>query len=140
MQMKRTVAVSFVCLLAIFLVVPGLSLALTGGPDSYGYKFYDSHEEGAPPFSWRDVPNVPTKRLHDEDADIVWPDVGIGFKFNFYGKQYETVHVGSNGLLTFDPRAVDYGSQRPPDEKLPDRSSPNSVIAGFWDFLRSYAG
>jgi len=37
------------------LLISSASMALTGGPDGFGYEFYDSSEGDVPPFSWIDI-------------------------------------------------------------------------------------
>ncbi|HNT56299.1 MAG TPA: hypothetical protein PKL99_00315 [Syntrophales bacterium] len=135
--MKRTVMKFLAFSFVLFLSVPALSWALTGGPDSYGYRYYDSHEEGAPAFSWTDIERtsggIPVQI--GTSGDIVVPDIPIGFRFNFYGQYYSSVSVATNGLLSFDPGAVING-QTYQGNGLPDRlDAINSVIAGFWDDL-----
>ena len=58
-------------------------------------------------------------------------ELPIGFDFNFYGQTFNSVWVSSNGYLTFDPTNVsDYSN-----DQIPNTTTPNSIIAAFWDDL-----
>ncbi|MDX1555632.1 MAG: IPTL-CTERM sorting domain-containing protein [Xanthomonadales bacterium] len=56
----------------------------------------------------------------------------IGFEFDFFGLGYTEVYVGSNGFVTFDagsPSGCCSG------QTLPNPSSPNNLVALFWEDL-----
>ena len=60
-------------------------------------------------------------------------DVNLGFDFNFYGKNYSTVNVYSNGFLMFgpgikDPRGLGFNKGGP----IPSTALPNNIIAFAW--------
>jgi len=67
--------------------------ASTGGPDEYGYTWDDTV-----PYSWIDISGtgIPLGLWDDDYATIP-----IGFNFNFYGQNYTSLIVGSNGHIDF---------------------------------------
>ncbi len=69
--------------------------------------------------------------------DIISSALPIGFTFNFYGSNYTDAYLSSNGFLTFDPVAYNGCCS---GQRLPDPSSPNSVIAFAWEDLAPPAG
>lgn len=93
------------------------------GPDGYGYV------ASATGYSFVDVSGSGTLILKgsDDNASLVTP--ANGFNFNFYGVDYQSLHVSSNGLLTFGGPNTDYLN-------TDLSSSPtNAAIAVYWDDL-----
>lgn len=60
-----------------------------------------------------------------DDGEAV---VSLPFPFKFYGSLYEEVHVGTNGLITFNYPAWSLDKQ-----PFPSTFDPNAVIAAAWD-------
>ena len=70
-----------------------------------------------------------TVALTDDQMSTAKP---IGFTFNFFGQNYSTFYVCSNGFITFSsgmPATVVYG------EPLPQAALPNNLIALAWNDL-----
>ena len=102
-----------------------------GGPDSYGYCWEDSQETGGPSYNWEEISGTGTQvTLGDDDSETVT----LPFGFLFYGSSSSTMRISSNGYLTFGSAATNYGNRSIP------RSSPNLMIAPFWDDLNPSAG
>ncbi|MCL5958089.1 MAG: hypothetical protein M1358_02025, partial [Chloroflexi bacterium] len=93
----------------------------TGGPDSFGYRWNDAIAA-----SW--VMGATDSGLTGDDAYS--SPLGIGFTFNFYGRNYTQLYAGTNGFMTFGQGATDYWNQA-----IPNPWSPNNFIAPFWDDL-----
>jgi hypothetical protein len=70
-----------------------------GGPDAFGYRWKDSNEPDGPSFNWIDVSGGTSISLTDDDFEIGIP---LGFTFNYYGMDFTTIGVGSNGWLSFN--------------------------------------
>jgi len=81
---------------ASFLVLPGLALAASGGPDAFGYTWLDQSEAGGPSYNY-EVESVPVTSMDDE----AFTTVDLPFAFPWYGVEYATVDVHSNGALSF---------------------------------------
>lgn len=61
--------------------------------------------------------------------------IPIPFPFKFYGVVHSNVNVSSNGYLTFDGFAGD-----PVNRPIPSLTTPNGIIAPFWDSLAPNSG
>ena len=101
----------------------------SGGPDAYGYQWMDSDETGGPVFAWVDISATGTVAMSTGDDSNLGP-FPIGFTFNFYGADFTTFRVCSNGFLSFDSTLTAYTNQ-----PLPYASGPTNLIAPFWDDL-----
>ncbi len=82
-------------------------------------------------YNWIDTRNATGITGDDQSKAFSLP-----FTFTFYGVQYNSVYVSSNGFLSFTSSATAYNPQR-----IPDRAAPNAVIAPLWrDLNPSAAG
>jgi hypothetical protein len=132
-RMTGFVRVAARALAASWLVLPAVSAAV-GGSDAGGcYEYSDTiapTDANAPVYAFEDISATGTVfQLGDEHMSGAIP---LGFGFNFYGRAYAGVHVGSNGFLTFLPNQ-DTGCCSGPF--IPGASEPNAFIAGLWDDL-----
>ena len=79
--------------------------ANTSGPDPSGYTWTDSNApDPSITFDWIDITTTGT--LIDKDNDFTGDDDGVWtqplpFDFNFFGNTYDTVQIGTNGLISF---------------------------------------
>ena len=133
--MKKVLGVLSVMLflMSFFFWMGSTAMALTGGPDRYGYKYYDSEESGAAPFSWIDISKTGT--YYDLANYDVSEDIPIGFTFKFYGRSYDTVRFSSSGFITFKKTSLNGsggGEPIPTEGGLAD-----NMIAAFWDNLEA---
>ena len=101
----------------------------SGGPDNWGYIWVDSDDPSGPAYDWIDISAVGTEitGFSDDDSSTALP---IGFDFPFYENSYSTIHIGSNGILTFGS-----GSTARTNTNLPNNGAPNNLIAMWWDDL-----
>jgi hypothetical protein len=104
-----------------------------GGPDGWGYRFMDSAENGGPVFSqeWEDISTTGTSLFgvgsDDSATSVSFPS---GFQFRFYGNNYSSMWVvtngniqfGSSGNTTYSNQAMIY-------------SPMGEMIAPYWDDL-----
>ncbi|MDP2209925.1 MAG: choice-of-anchor D domain-containing protein [Bacteroidota bacterium] len=79
-------------------IYPAMTLG-SGGPDPYGYRWKDSDEPGGPAFNWMDVSSGTSINLSD---DSYITGIPLGFNFNYYGTDYTTVNIMSNGWVSFN--------------------------------------
>ncbi len=75
--------------------------------------------------------NTPTGVTGDDQ----YAGVSLPFNFNFYGTNYSTAYVSSNGFLSFGSGSGDYT----PDP-IPSTNLPNTLAAGLWRDLYPPAG
>ncbi len=98
-----------------------------GGPDAFGYQWIDSNEPGGPTYDFVDISGTGTAvPLGDDEA----AEVPIGFTFSFYGEDYTSVFISSNGFLTFG-----IGSGAFTNGPIPAADGTDNLIAPFWDDL-----
>lgn len=109
-----------------------------GGPDRYGYYCYsvsDVESGRAPRPNWHELSpyhgGSGTLISMRDDQTVVVP---LPFTFKYYGIDFDSVYICSNGWLSFGP--VDTGItfnfwNRP----IPDPSGPAGMVCPFWDDL-----
>jgi hypothetical protein len=105
----------------------------SGGPDGFGYTWIDSDEEGGPSYEWIDITTVGTSPGSDDDGN--YGPIDLGFPFSFYGSEYTTVQICTNGWLSFSSSSTAYTNQQ-----IPGTDEPNDLIAPFWDDLNPASG
>jgi hypothetical protein len=123
---KSIVAVAILTttsLAALFMIAPSQVLALSGGPDAFGYTYDDTA-----PYSWITaagsvVANMPTNCDNVPGAN----DFLFG-GFTFYGVAYNNVMVCPNGFVKF-AGALNSGTTA--NINLPGSGIPNADIIGF---------
>ncbi|MHC5005929.1 MAG: hypothetical protein ACYTGF_01070, partial [Planctomycetota bacterium] len=86
-------------------------------------------EECDSPFE--DISRTGTKARIASDSNDNGEIVEIGFTFNFYQEDHDSIGISSNGYLTF-------GSDldNPDNAPIPSPTDPNDLIAPWWDDLR----
>lgn len=110
--------------------LPNSKLAVKGhgGPDTFGYRWVDSDEAGGPAYQWENISTSGTRlSLSGDDNNT---GVNLSFPFPFYGNEYSSLYVCSNGFISFGTAATTYSNQ-----PLPSSSTPNNIVAPYWDDL-----
>lgn len=98
--------------------------SVTGGPDAYGYEW------DAGTYGWIDITSTgQIVSFGNADDDFNGP-IAIGFSFPFYEKNYASLYISTNGLVTFER-----GTSDPSNRVFPFIDEPQAVIAPFWDDL-----
>ena len=100
-----------------------------GGPDSYGYSWIDSDEPGGPVYSWVEITSIGVMTGIVNDDQNIGP-FNLGFTMNYYGTNYTSARLCSNGWLSFTSTSSAYSNVG-----IPNNSDPNDMIAPFWDDL-----
>jgi len=107
---------------------PGRSPLLgSGGPDGFGYNWIDSDDPAGPVFDWVDISGIGTPQSFGDDDS---QSFALPFTFNFYGVDYTSVNVCSNGFLNFAASSTDYSN-----DPIPASTAPNALVAVLWDDL-----
>ncbi len=107
----------------------GGQLDNSGGPDNFGYVWIDSDEPGGPVYSWVEIATIGTNTGITGDDQNVGP-FGLGFTMEFYGQNYNSIRVCSNGWMSFTSTLTTYSNRT-----IPYASNPNALLAPFWDDL-----
>jgi subtilisin family serine protease len=104
-----------------------------GGPDGFGYLWADSDQFGGPVYGWVEINGIGTAVTLGDDA--ISADIAMGMTFPFYGTDFTSVKVCSNGFLSFTTTSSPYTNAT-----IPTASEPNNLLAAFWDDLDPTAG
>ncbi|UCG92950.1 MAG: hypothetical protein JSV97_04385, partial [candidate division WOR-3 bacterium] len=106
------------------------------GPDAYGYYIYDDTDTStghAPVFDWFEIappgPGTIISEITDEDADTVTK--ALPFNFKYYGIDYASIGICSNGFLELGFSTYRFGDNGP----IPLVGGPKRLLAPFWDDL-----
>ena len=106
----------------------------SGGPDAFGYSWIDSDEVGGPAYSWVEISGVGTAlSMGDDTYTAALP---MGMTFPFYGNDYTSVHVSSNGFVSFTAPSGTYYS----NGNLPSATDPDDIVCAYWDDLNPLDG
>ncbi|WP_052692070.1 S8 family serine peptidase [Teredinibacter purpureus] len=108
----------------------------SGGPDTFGYRWSDSHDSSGPLYDWIDIALTGTEITGFGDDNVRGP-ITIGFNFPFYGGIQNEVFVSSNGFISFDQAILNGCCSGQP---IPREDSYNNLIAWLWDDLHPKAG
>ena len=92
-------------------------------PDDAGYSFRDDDEDFVPDFDWRDI-SEDGQQLEPGDD---WNSGPLAFEFAFewYGEEYNSVNVNSNGWLSLNPDDRQNNISLP---ECPDGGAPNPAF------------
>lgn len=111
--------------------------AITKVPEipDYTYQFKSSTEAGGPEFNWTEIGEEPNKISVGElwNGESPWSSkIDLPFTFSYYGKEYDFVYVGYNGIISFTD-----GQELNPfgGTAIPDTEVPNNFIAPFYGFI-----
>jgi hypothetical protein len=100
----------------------------------YYYAYYSGGlHEYTPEFAWLALappgPGLIVSEITNEDADTV--TVSLPFTFRYYGTDYSTVGICSNGFLELGSSTHRFGS----NTGIPAAGGPRAMVAPFWDDL-----
>jgi hypothetical protein len=94
--------------------------------DNFGY----TRDDGAA-YNWLDASSGVLVDFgaggHDDGSD---GPINLGFSFKFYENSYTQIYISTNGILTFGGEGT-----FPRNENIPVDTTPNNLIAPFWDDL-----
>ncbi len=109
-------------------LLPGTVGLFTPNGASYALQSWVS-----PVAEWTDIGETGTvsTATGDDAAEIV----PIGFNFNSWGIDFDSLAVSTNGYLTFGSLGTDFSNA-----SIPTASGDNGVIAPFWDDLATGSG
>ncbi|MCF7869463.1 MAG: carboxypeptidase regulatory-like domain-containing protein, partial [Candidatus Cloacimonetes bacterium] len=111
------------------------------GPDGYGYYCYDDGDVNyfnVPIYDWVEINNIGTNlNLNDpgDDGDIT-QITNLPINFRFYGEEYTSMTVCSNGWIS--PGECSQASYM--NSPIPGPQGPSPMIAPFWDDLKTGNG
>ncbi len=109
-------------------------------PDNYGYWTYDHTDtdyDEHPVYEWVEL--NPQDGGNGTDlllVDDTLTEVDLGFTFTYYGNDYTSMTVGSNGWISFEPEAIPYFW----NFSIPMPMGPSAMIAPYFDDLDDNLG
>ncbi len=109
----------------------------SGGPDAFGYRWKDSDASGGPAYDFVDISATGTQITFSSQDDALSAAINMGMTFPFYGANFSSLKVSTNGWLTFDTTDT---STRLTNYNLPSTSGAKNMIALFWDDLHLRTG
>ena len=124
--MTRTAPLSWAALVAVFaLLAPTLATAQLAGPNTFGYTADTAALDyvTVPP---SETPLGGALGMGDDDE----VSVSLPWAFPFYGVDYSSITVGSNGGIAFVNTAIGFSNSC-----LPDVATDTPDIMPFWDDL-----
>jgi hypothetical protein len=128
-------AVVLACTVATAALLAAPALALSGGPNGFGYTFKDNASGGpTPAYVALSMTTGATPISLADDA--VSGAVNLGFTFQYHGSSFTQLFVSSNGWVTFTSTS---NSAPTPPASMPNSAAPNNVIAGYWGNLNPSA-
>ncbi len=108
-----------------------------GGPDSMGYRWMDDRETGGPTYSWITITGTAGPSGDDQTTGAV----SLGFTFPYYGNNYTSCYISTNGWLSFLPRYSSIAGGWYTNTALPTADTnqyggaPRGAIFAWWDDL-----
>ena len=91
--------------------------------------YSQSYIQNSTTYSWADISvtgtNVPLASSDDNGTNIAIP-----FTFTYFGNDYSSCYINTNGLLVFGSTSTSNSNQC-----FPDPIVPNNCIASYWDNL-----
>ena len=99
----------------------------------YDYKWFSSDSAGGPTYNWVDITSTGTQIQMTGDDNNTGP-FNIGFSFPYYGNEYTTFRICTNGWVSFTNTSTQYSNTN-----LPGSSAPENLLAPFWDDLSFYS-
>ncbi len=108
-----------------------LSLAdSTKGADSYGYYWSDNQTRTNLSYGWVDISQRGMLLNSAADKDKVYGPIPLSFPFPFYGSNYDSLWIFTNGVLSFYPWDLRWVNQ-----PLPCAQGYFRLIAPLWSNL-----
>ncbi|MGL5112181.1 MAG: hypothetical protein ACRC6O_06030, partial [Flavobacterium sp.] len=106
------------------------AVSTTAAFPDYTYS-YDVFNDGTN-YQWLDIRKKGTQVPHIDDIfemEKFWSTVKLPWPINYYGKDYSEIHIGINGILTFDqPTEIPFFERNIPSNLV------KTLIAPYWTF------
>ncbi len=109
------------------------------GPDNYGYYAYENVDafQHSPQFNWIEIaPSAGGSGTVLHLGDDQTQTVQLPFAFRYYGLSYNQISICSNGWVALGRETSTSYNNDP----IPSSSSPDNIIAAYWDDLNPSDG
>ncbi len=104
------------------------------GPDSYGYYIYedvDTDYPMAPSYEWFDISGIGIEITPVSDADDEVYTIGLPFDMTFYGVDFDSITVASNGYINPGTETW-HGAGTGSPQEYPTVGGPDGIISPAW--------
>lgn len=108
--------------------IGGNELDRFGGPDAFGYYYFDNEENNGPEFEWLDISETGTLVPGMGDDGLVGP-FPMEINFPFYEDEYNQIYLGFNGSVGFNGPQNNLGTLG--HYNIPSPNGPRNAIQ-FW--------
>ncbi|MBM3325969.1 MAG: T9SS type A sorting domain-containing protein [Calditrichaeota bacterium] len=100
-----------------------------GGPDQFGYRWRDNEEQGVQ-YEWIDITqgNMQGRNLGMGNDDQNSGALDMGWTFNFYGREFNSIRACTNGWASFTSADQEYT----PNGELPQQGDPENLLAVYF--------
>ncbi|MCD6532296.1 T9SS type A sorting domain-containing protein [bacterium] len=112
----------------------GDTSGLPTGPDSYGYYIIDDTDTAsglAPAYEWNDITTSGSTIGAITNSDDGITTIALPFAMRFYGNEYDSISVASNGFIA-PPGCTWSGAGTGTPQAFPTSDGPMGVIAPMW--------
>jgi len=120
----------------VILTLGGAASGLPTGPDAYGYYLYDNTDIAsgrAPTYRWIEISRQsgawPVPGVTNANDTIV--TLRLPFTFRYYGVNYDSISISSNGFVCLARSNYRSGNNTP----VPSPQAPPRGVFPFWDDL-----
>ncbi len=126
-----------VLLLATVMIAPAFALmsgpadAATGGNDGKGHRWFDT-KNPVPKcnYNWIEINGTNDTGITGDDSSA---NKSLNFPISFYGVDYYSINISSNGYLDFGSPNTYHTEYW--NDQIPTASMPNNAVYPFWDDL-----
>lgn len=113
--------------------------AQTGGPDAAGYTYESSDAVGGPTYNWIELDTtlggVGTASTANGVFDGRQYDVPLSFTFPFYGNDYNSLTIHTNGTVYFENTNLTWANVCMPGDPVIGFSGDTAIIATVWQAI-----
>jgi len=94
-----------------------------------GWRWIDSDQPNGPVYQWKDISTIGTPVTFAVNDETLGP-FDIGFTFPYYGQNFTSYRICSNGWISFTSTSTSFSNR-----DLPSATVPENLLAVWWDDL-----
>jgi hypothetical protein len=94
-----------------------------------GWRWIDSDQPNGPVYQWKDISAIGTPVTFSTNDETLGP-FDMGFTFPYYGQNFTSYRICSNGWISFTSTSTSYSNR-----DLPSATVPENLLAVWWDDL-----
>jgi hypothetical protein len=94
-----------------------------------GWRWIDSDQPNGPVYQWKDISAIGTPVTFSTNDETLGP-FDMGFTFPYYGQNFTSYLICSNGWISFTSTSISFSNR-----DLPSATVPENLLAVWWDDL-----